>query len=192
MFQGLWEFVIASIVDTRIISYDIDICQISLSSSYAHWGWGTTLHSHGINAPWPPRPALSSYSPARAPCRPPWPPPWRRRRCWWGEGEEVGELPGRWLEWGRHCHWGRSIVSTHTLLRISYLVIEMVSAWVCGIGWRGRETMGLMETPLVTLATPLATPSLSMIWVPGVMGVWAGGRELRTLFTSHPPLVTQC
>ena len=45
----------------------------------------------------------------------------------------------------------------------SHLVIEMVSAWVCGMGWRGRETMGLMETPLVTLATPLATPSLSMI-----------------------------
>ena len=70
-----------------------------------------------------------------------------------------------------------------------YLVIDMVSVCDCGTGCRGKDTMGLMLTqlagPALTPATPpLATPSLRMIWVPGVMGVLAGGIEVYTRFTS--------
>jgi hypothetical protein len=50
---------------------------------------------------------------------------------------------------------------------------------VGGSGWRGRLTTGL------TLVTPpmlmlLATPSLRMIWVPGVIGVPGGGADVYT------------
>ena len=48
--------------------------------------------------------------------------------------------------------------------------------------------MGLMLTQLATprppATPPLATPSLRMIWVPGVMGVLPWGRELYTRFMS--------
>ena len=53
-----------------------------------------------------------------------------------------------------------------------------------GSGWRGRETMGLIVTPLETRDTfpfpimLLATPSLRIIWVPGCMGVLGGGAEV--------------
>lgn len=61
----------------------------------------------------------------------------------------------------------------------------MVSVCDCGTGWRGKDTMGLMLTQFAPgLTPPLATPSLRMIWVPGVMGVLAGGIELYTRFTS--------
>ena len=59
-----------------------------------------------------------------------------------------------------------------------YLVMPMGSAEVVGgRGWRGRLTTGL------TLVTPprlmlLATPSLRMIWVPGVIGVPGGGADV--------------
>ena len=48
--------------------------------------------------------------------------------------------------------------------------------WDWGTGWRGRDTMGLILTrgstapPAAPLTGPGATPSLRMIWVPGVMG----------------------
>ena len=44
--------------------------------------------------------------------------------------------------------------------------------------------MGLMLTQFLAATPPLATPSLRMIWVPGVMGVLAGGIEVYTRFTS--------
>ena len=51
--------------------------------------------------------------------------------------------------------------------------------------------MGLMLTRAPP-PTPLATPSLRMIWVPGVMGVLAGGRELYTrLMSAAGPLDNQ-
>ena len=59
-----------------------------------------------------------------------------------------------------------------------YLVIPIGSVEVVGgRGWRGRLTTGL------TLVTPprlmlLATPSLRMICVPGVMGVPGGGADV--------------
>ena len=54
--------------------------------------------------------------------------------------------------------------------------------------------MGLMLTQFAPgLTPPLATPSLRMIWVPGVIGVLAGGIELYTRFTSADggPLVKE-
>ena len=46
--------------------------------------------------------------------------------------------------------------------------------------------MGLMLTQFLAATPPLATPSLKIIWVPGVIGVLAGGRELYTLLMSAP------
>ena len=46
--------------------------------------------------------------------------------------------------------------------------------------------MGLMLTQFLAATPPLATPSLRMICVPGVMGVLAGGSELYTLLMSAP------
>ena len=69
-----------------------------------------------------------------------------------------------------------------------------------GTGWRGRDTMGLMLTRgrpgLVTMLSgatplPLATPSDRMIWVPGVMGVLAGGTLLYTLFMSPTLIIVE-
>ena len=72
-----------------------------------------------------------------------------------------------------------------------HLVMESDSVCDCGTGWRGSDTMGLMLTRAPP-PTPLATPSLRMIWVPGVMGVLAGGRELYTrLMSAAGPLDNQ-
>ena len=75
----------------------------------------------------------------------------------------------------------------HHLLVLTHLVIDKFSVCDCGTGCSGSDTMGLMLTQFCLPATPpLATPSLRMIWVPGVMGVLAGGRELYTLLMSAP------
>jgi len=66
------------------------------------------------------------------------------------------------------------------------LVIEIGSELeFCGSGCRGRDTIGLMVTPLETREIlpvfPMmlfAIPSLRMIWVPGCMGVLGGGAEV--------------
>ena len=71
-------------------------------------------------------------------------------------------------------------------LFFAHLVIDRFSVCDCGTGCRGRDTMGLMLTQFLAATPPLATPSLRMIWVPGVMGVLAGGRELYTLLMSAP------
>ena len=60
----------------------------------------------------------------------------------------------------------------------SYLVMPMGSAEVVGgRGWRGRLTTGLtlVTQPRLIL---LATPSLRIICVPGVIGVPGGGAEV--------------
>ena len=84
-----------------------------------------------------------------------------------GEGEG-GRRSCRSIGWSQHhaaTAGGKTdkIAEEDPAVFFTHLVIEMVSAWVCGMGWRGRETMGLMETPLETLPTPLAIPSLRMI-----------------------------
>ena len=71
-------------------------------------------------------------------------------------------------------------------LFFAHLVIDRFSVCDCGTGCRGRDTMGLMLTQFLAATPPLATPSLRMICVPGVMGVLAGGRELYTLLMSAP------
>ena len=48
---------------------------------------------------------------------------------------------------------------------------------VGGKGWRGRLTTGLTRVTPPRLML-LATPSLRMIWVPGVMGVPGGGADV--------------
>ena len=115
-------------------------------------------------------------------------------------GRLVGHLPhldhgqgdrGRWQRWvgGWRTHCGgyndASAVSGEVrkyLVFVSsfYLVMPIGSTEVVGgRGWRGRLTTGL------TLVTPpmlmlLATPSLRMIWVPGVIGVPGGGADVYT------------
>jgi len=60
------------------------------------------------------------------------------------------------------------------------LDIDRVSVCETGTGCRGRDTIGLMLTRgnCAWATCPLATPSLKIIWVPGVIGVLTGGNEV--------------
>ena len=122
---------------------------------------------------------------------PPWPswrgaPPWaapspppsrgRRRALAEADGALGGQLQGSPPRF--HCKGKFRWEPKKRRVLTQYLVMPMGSAEVVGgRGWRGRLTTGL------TLVTPprlmlLATPSLRMICVPGVIGVPGGGADV--------------